>query len=172
VTFVRDDFKAPSDSLDEFLRFLDCARARRKIAVVGRISDHRGRSRAVYTPFAHAAAKVVDLLVFVGDRPASLWAGSRCGSSGPLVEFAGSRAEVVVFATVREASRFLYDELRPGDLVALKGSGVCDHLERILLVHQTDVQCWRARCGRTNSCDACALLGCSADLDDVVPASP
>ena len=75
VEVVRDDFKAASDSLDELLRFLAAARASRKILVVGRISDHPGRSRSVYTTFGRAAAAVADLLVFVGERPEALWGG-------------------------------------------------------------------------------------------------
>lgn len=165
ITFVRDDFKAPSDSLGEFLRFLDRAKAQRKVAVIGRISDHPGRSRQVYTAFASAAAKVVDLLVFVGERPVSLWGGPQDSRDLPA-ELSGARAEVRLFATVRDASRFLHGELRPGDLVALKGSGPSDHLERILLVHQTTVRCWRASCGRTLACDACELLASVAEPED------
>ena len=74
---VRDDFKAPSDSLSEVLRFLARARAARKVLVVGRISDYPGRSRPVYTTLASAAIAVVDLLVFVGERPEGLWGGPR-----------------------------------------------------------------------------------------------
>lgn len=167
IAFVRDDFKATSDSLGELLRFLDRAKAERKVAVIGRISDHPGRSRPVYTSFAHAAAKVADLLVFVGERPASLWGGPR-ESHDLFAELAGARAEVRLFATVRDASRFLRHELRSGDLVALKGSGASDHLERILLVHQTAVRCWRAHCGRTLACDSCDLLALAAEPEDAL----
>lgn len=95
IAVVRDDFKAVSDSLGEFLRFLEQARAERKVAVVGRISDHPGRSRSVYTEFAHQAAKIIDLLVFVGERPESLWGRTRRGSSEFLADFAGERSRGV-----------------------------------------------------------------------------
>ena len=142
TTFIRDDFKAPSDSLAEAVRFMASARASRKVAVVGRISDHPGRSRRPYTEFARAACDVVDELVFVGERPNSLWAGTE--------------VPWTVFRTVEAASRGL--TLRRGDLVLLKGSGPADHLERILLDRTVGVRCWLTTCGRVIGCDQCAQL--------------
>ena len=158
VTFIRDDFKATNDSMPEVVRFLENARARRKIAVVGRISDHAGRSRRVYTTFAAASAEVVDLLVFVGERPEDLWGRDRRNSATFLSEFASARARVELFETVKAASKFLRLELRSGDLVMLKASGVSDHLERALLQYQTEVSCWERDCGRVIACDSCDRL--------------
>ena len=172
VTFVRDDFKATSDSLEELLYFMECARAVRKIAVIGRISDYPGRSRGVYTSFARSAAKVADLLIFVGERPESLWGGARRGSDGFLSELKVGKAIVHLFESVRDASSFLRGELRHGDFVVLKGSGASDHLERILLEHQTTVRCWRAQCGLIMSCDPCNLLSLSAEPGDSLPEMP
>jgi UDP-N-acetylmuramoyl-tripeptide--D-alanyl-D-alanine ligase len=169
ITVVRDDFKAASDSLEETLRFLDEARAVRKVAVIGRISDHPGRSRGVYDAFARAAAELVDLLVFVGERPESLWGGDRRSSPRFLAEYSASRARVELFATVREAAQFLQRELRTGDLVVVKGSGPSDHLERVMLVHQTTVRCWRASCGLVLGCDSCERLGVEAEPLDPLP---
>jgi UDP-N-acetylmuramoyl-tripeptide--D-alanyl-D-alanine ligase len=169
ATFLRDDFKATNDSMPELIRFLQAARATRKIAVVGRISDHPGRSRRVYTLFASAAAEVVDVLIFVGERPESLWGRHRRRTPDFLAEFKSASADVQLFETVREASAYLRAELRPGDLVLLKGSGVSDHLERILLQHYAEVRCWRAQCGRTIACDACDLLGCAFDPGNEPP---
>ena len=78
---------------------------------------------------------------------------------GFLAEFGGQRASVALFATVRDASRFLENELKPGDLLVLKGSGATDHLERIVLTQEEEVGCWRAQCGLVTSCDDCARLG-------------
>jgi UDP-N-acetylmuramoyl-tripeptide--D-alanyl-D-alanine ligase len=155
VTFIRDDFKAPSDSKSEVAQFLSQARARRKIAVLGRISDHPGRSRPVYTAYASAIAKVVNLLVLVGERAEDLWGRHRRDSADFLAEFKSFGAEVRLFETVEAASENLRDELRPDDLVFLKGSGVADHLERILLQFQSPVRCWETNCRRTIACDIC-----------------
>jgi UDP-N-acetylmuramoyl-tripeptide--D-alanyl-D-alanine ligase len=166
VAVVRDDFKATSDSLDEVLHFVDQAQATRKIVVIGRISDHPGRSRSVYTSFVHAAQRVADLVVLVGERAEELWGRDRRRSPDFLAEFSGGRAKVELFETVQDASRFFKDELRSGDLVLLKGSGASDHLERIVLEHRTGVQCWRARCGRVVACDECELLDVPARPND------
>jgi len=170
IAFVRDDFKAASDSLDDVLAFFAAARAARKIAIVGRIADHPGRSRPFYTSFARAALNVVDLLVFVGERPAALWPTVDRLSRDFPDQFARTRTRLVIFPTVREANDFLRSELRAGDLVVLKGSGPSDHLERIVLGYQTTVRCWRAQCGLVIACDACELLPSPADLKDGLPA--
>jgi UDP-N-acetylmuramoyl-tripeptide--D-alanyl-D-alanine ligase len=169
IAVVRDDFKATSDSLGEVLDFLARARAARKVLVVGRISDYPGRSRRVYTAFAAAAVAVVDLLVFVGERPEGLWGGPRRGTPEFLAEFSGQRARVELCATVQEAGQFVSGYLQPGDLLVLKASGPTDHLERVALMHQTDVRCWRAHCGQVLSCDACALLDRPAHSGDALP---
>ena len=169
VVVVRDDFKAPSDSLSEVLRFLARARAARKVLVVGRISDYPGRSRPVYTTLASAAIAVVDLLVFVGERPEGLWGGPKRGTPEFLAQFAGQRARVELFATVEEAGRFLNGYLQAGDLLMLKGSGPTDHLERVALMHEVDVRCWRTSCGRVLACDDCALIDRPARSDEALP---
>ena len=161
VTFVRDDFKAASDSIDDVLRFMAAARARRKVAVIGRISDHPGRSRPVYTNCARAAIDVVDELAFVGERPHSLWSAGPTPWDDP--EAPSRRACVRVFRTVEDASKALNPELRAGDLVLLKASGPADHLERILHDRTGAVACWLSDCGRVNACDECERLRSAVD---------
>lgn len=151
ITFIRDDFKAPADSLPEVLAFLRDAAAARKVAVFGRISDFPGRSRPTYTRLAREATAILDTTVFVGQRAAELWAGdARPQGTG--------RGRLDVFATVAAAAGFLGGHLRPGDLVLLKGSGPTDHLERVLLSRKRRVACWQAACGRVHACDHCELL--------------
>lgn len=170
VSFVRDDFKATSDSLDELLTFLARARAVRKIVIVGQISDHPGRSRPFYTAFARAAAPLVDRLVFVGDRAAALWDGPRRSTLDAALTPGEGSGRIAIFNTVRDATQHLRGEWRAGDLVVLKGSGPSDHLERILLDGRAPVQCWRAHCGRVVACESCEWLSSPADLDAPVPA--
>lgn len=166
VAVVRDDFKAASDSVDEVLHFVEEAQAERKIVVIGRISDHPTRSRALYTSFARPAANVADLLVLVGQRAEETWGGRRRRSPRFLADLSGARARVELFETVRDAARSLRSELRSGDLLVLKGSGQSDHLERIVLEHQTTVGCWRARCRRVVACEECELLALPAEPED------
>jgi UDP-N-acetylmuramoyl-tripeptide--D-alanyl-D-alanine ligase len=145
VTFIRDDFKAPVDSVPEVLAFLREASAARKLAVFGRISDYPGRSRRAYEAVARQASEVLDTVIFVGTRAVELWGSRR-------------RASPYVFELVAQASGFLTGYLRAGDLVLLKGSGPTDHLERIMLSRQQPVSCWLPDCGLTTSCDACERL--------------
>ena len=153
VTFVRDDFKASSDSIPEAFAFMASARAARKIAVVGRISDHPGRSRPAYEACVRAAIEVVDELVFVGERPHSLW----CSGPRPW-DGESHRASVSVLPSVEDAARDLAPRLREGDLVLLKASGRADHVERILHARTGEVACWLADCGRVTACEECELL--------------
>lgn len=145
VTFIRDDFKAPADSIPDVLEFMAHAVATRKILVFGRISDYPGRSRRIYTDVARQALAIADAVVFVGRRAVDLW-GEEHGTSP------------YVFGSVAQATGFLSGYLCAGDLVLLKGSGPTDHLERILLSRQQPVSCWLTDCGLATSCDACELL--------------
>lgn len=165
VTFIRDDFKAPADSLPEVLHFMREATATRKVGVFGQISDFRGRSRRTYSDAARHAIATLNAVVFVGERPVDHW-GLYCGSGADQRQLRqqlglganGAGGRMYVFKTVEQATGFLSGYLRMGDLVLLKGSGPTDHLERILLSRQRPVSCWLARCGRINGCDDCELL--------------
>ena len=177
VTFIRDDWKAPADSLPEALAFMASAEASRKIAVLGTISDYPGRSRRVYSTIACEAMAQLDVVVFVGDRAADLWGrhddpsataetalrervarGALNSGRPPDDAHVGRFGSMFVFDTVRDAHAFLSEFLTPGDLVLLKGSGPADHLERTILGRMSDVTCWEHRCGRLHPCDMCELL--------------
>jgi UDP-N-acetylmuramoyl-tripeptide--D-alanyl-D-alanine ligase len=163
VVFIRDDYKAPADSLPEVLAFMRDARAERKLAVIGRIADIAGRSRPTYTQVARQALAILDTTIFVGARATELW-----GTHTSLAvddqqrrrhQIAGADGgAMLVFETVEHTAHFLHHYLRSGDLVLLKGSGPADHLERVLLDREAPVSCWETSCGRTDACDACALL--------------
>jgi len=164
VTFVRDDFKAPADSLPEVLRFLADADANRTVAVIGRISDYPGRSRPAYSGIARIAVTTADVVLFVGARAVALW--GRAESTGDQARLHAAiglgpgflAAPMYVLDTVQRAAAFLADILSAGDLVLLKGSGPVDHLERILLDREHAVGCWLTDCRRVISCDDCSLL--------------
>jgi UDP-N-acetylmuramoyl-tripeptide--D-alanyl-D-alanine ligase len=163
ITFIRDDFKATNDSISEVARFMKTARAGRKVVVLGRISDHPGRSRRAYSAAVRELASSADVVVLVGERHEDLWGRGRRTSPDFLSELRDFGADVRLFETVRDASRYLIGELRSGDLVLLKACGVSDHLERVMLQFETDVQCWESRCGLTIACDCCARLRCATD---------
>jgi UDP-N-acetylmuramyl pentapeptide synthase len=183
VTWVRDDYKAPADSMPEVLDFLRTARATRKVAVIGRLSDFPGRSRPTYIWAAQQALAVADIVIFVGDRAGELWgrhptpvtgtalAGAELDPRTPDGQGRG-RGVMYVCPTVAQASDLLRSLGRIGDLVLLKGSGPADHLERVMLSRYGPVSCWLAHCGRVVCCDDCEqrTAGSAALSPDGVPA--
>ena len=44
VTFIRDDWKSPFWTMTTVFNFLEAAQAKRKIIVIGTISDYRGET--------------------------------------------------------------------------------------------------------------------------------
>lgn len=148
ITFVRDDFKAPQWSLEAPLRFLRDARAQRKVAVIGTISDSPNDISRRYSKVARAALEIADLVLLVGSHTLSTERANRIRSDGSLR----------LFRSVREATAFLDEELRSGDLVLLKGTNKTDHLVRIVLARRQEVRCWESSCRRIAFCDECPRL--------------
>lgn len=145
VTFVRDDFKAPQWSLQAPLDFLREAHARRKVAVIGTISDTPNEPARRYAKAARAALEVADLVLLVGPHTISTERANRIRSDGSLR----------LYPSTRDAAAFLRSELRSGDVVLLKGTNKADHLVRILLDRRKAVQCWESSCRKIMFCDEC-----------------
>ena len=130
VTIIRDDWKAPLWTVPASLRFMRNAQARRKVAVIGTLSDYRGDAASKYVAVAEDAMMAVDHVVFVGP-----WA-SRCLRVQPQ----NAHQTLHAFANVSEAIPFLKTFLRNDDLVLLKGSDAADHLENIVpAIRKTDL---------------------------------
>ncbi len=113
VTFVVDDAKAPLWSLPAAFDFMKRAAAKRKVIVVGSISDYVGRSSdTIYRGVATQALDVADLVLFVGSKATKVLKGR------PHVKGASLRA----FYSLTDAHAYLESVLRSGDLVLLKGA--------------------------------------------------
>jgi UDP-N-acetylmuramoyl-tripeptide--D-alanyl-D-alanine ligase len=147
ATFIRDDWKASLSTIPPALDFMKEARAKRKIVIVGTISDSPGSDR-IYASVARQALAVADHVIFVGPLAFASLRAKRHARDDAL------RA----FGTVKDVCEYLRRFLQPGDLVLLKGSNTADHLVRLVLARTTGVECWRAQCGRLDFCDACPLL--------------
>ena len=156
VTFIRDDWKAPLPSLAPAVDFLKAARAPRKIAVLGTVSDYPGSRERHYARAAKAMRTAADLLLLVG--PNSI--------PGLRARRDAADDSILAFPTVRAASEHLDRILQPGDLVLIKGSNRADHLCRVVLNRTRGVKCWRARCGRRIFCDDCRLIDQPAQAED------
>lgn len=142
VSFIRDDFKAPEWSFDAPLDYLREARAARKIAVIGTISDSSIEDKRRYGRAARKALEVADLVILVGSHTMSRARARNLCDDGRLI----------VYRSVRDAAEYLKRELRSGDLVLLKGTNKQDHLIRIILHRTKPVKCWDMTCGRMGFC--------------------
>jgi UDP-N-acetylmuramoyl-tripeptide--D-alanyl-D-alanine ligase len=116
VTFIRDDFKAPLWSIPAALQFMREARARRKVVVIGSISDLPGPSETLkvrlYADVARQALAVADHVIFVGPQARKVLRARRQPGDAALQ----------AFYSVEAAGDYLRTLLQPGDLVLLKDS--------------------------------------------------
>ncbi len=145
VSFLLDAYKAPFWSIDLAFEAVQEAVAGRKIIVLGTMSDLHGDTKSKYRRTIRSALEIADLVVFTGPLSNTVRRG--------LTE--ADDARLNIFATVYEASRFVNDTLRGGDLVLLKGSAASDHLERIYLDRLDRIACWREHCGKKKPCMRC-----------------
>jgi UDP-N-acetylmuramyl pentapeptide synthase len=66
VAFIDDGWKAPLWTISVTLRFLQMARARRKVMIIGTISDYSASASRTYADVAGKALAVADRVIFVG----------------------------------------------------------------------------------------------------------
>lgn len=146
ITFLRDDWKAPLWSLDSAFAFMRQARSRRKVIVLGTVSDYSLSASKLYPKVAKRAMDVAELVVFVGPH-----APRACKAEPGSDRLRGVE-------DLAQASEFLKLALRPGDLVLLKGSNKADHLVRLIIDRESPVKCWVYGCGKSEFCRPCGEL--------------
>ena len=148
VVFLRDDRKAPLWSIPQSFEVLARARAARRIAVVGSISDKSGSNDERYRQVARRALAAADEVVFVGPNARLARPAARGADEHRL------RA----FASLADARRFLDGFLTNGDLVLLKGTLKKDHLADLLPpaeARRRSVRPTPVRRGRAAEANAC-----------------
>lgn len=146
VTFIRDDFKAPLWTIDSCFDFMRSAQAKRKIIVIGMLSEcGTGALEKKYIKVARRAQEIADVTVFVGPF-----------ASHVLKARLPDRKDALhAFSHTREATEFINALTREGDLILLKGTNKQEHLERIILARTGDIACWRNDCLRIEFCSEC-----------------
>lgn len=112
VTFLCDDVKTPVWTIPAVMDYLRRATAKRKIIILGNLSDYQEPLDPTYARVARQALGVADCVFFVGR-----WA-SRCLRAKRHPDDHALQA----FVTVDHINGFLRGFLQPGDLVLLKGS--------------------------------------------------
>jgi aminoacyl-tRNA hydrolase len=121
ISFVLDHEKSPMWTMAASAAFLSTARARRKVVVLGTISDYQGNPGRKWPRVAADLLDHSDALVGVGPH------GMLALRTKPRMAGRTIRA----FGTADEALAFLHGFLEAGDLVLLKGSGA-DGLDEIV----------------------------------------
>lgn len=150
ATIIRDEWNGSIDTFEPALQFLKDARADRKIVVFSDFSDSKKKLRTRANYLGRIAAEHAELAVFVGDY------ADRSAQSA--LEAGLAREAVHDFFSLADATRFLKDELRAGDLVLIKGQAN-HHLSRIYLGLLGEVSCSRPSCPKQILCDRCPELG-------------
>lgn len=159
ITFISDAWKSPLWTIRTCLDFLGAADVRRKIIVIGSISDTPKGFYHKYKAVIQQAPDTLDKIIFVGDHTdAALKA-----RSGPDDD------RIMAFPTVRRLEAFLSGYLRAGDLVLLKGTENVDHLHRLALSRLGGIACWREKCGYHRYCIDCRHLHRPAVPNDPEP---
>jgi UDP-N-acetylmuramoyl-tripeptide--D-alanyl-D-alanine ligase len=147
ITVIRDDFKAPAWSVHPLLDQLRDARARRKIFVLGSISDCRDTPTFIVKT-AREALAVADIVIFTGS-----FASAALKARKP-----GAESRLHAFTHTIDVANFLQSIQQEGDLILLKGTNKKDHLSRIPLSLSQTVNCWVDDCGRDMFCSECSHL--------------
>lgn len=154
AVLVRDDLKSPVESVREAIAFLGTIPARRRILVLGEVTEPPGNQGAVYRALGEQAAAVADGVVLVCDGKTA-----QRYSSG--LRAAGMASESVTRCgrSVGRAVDALRGELGEGDVVLVKGR-LEQRLERIALaLSGRPVRCALQRCGAIHlACAECSCL--------------
>jgi UDP-N-acetylmuramyl pentapeptide synthase len=153
VTLLRDEFKSTLETIHTALDVLAELPATRKVVLIGPISEPPGSQGPLYRAVGARIAQVAQLAISVGcDHRKYLSGAARAGLPRDRFLHAGPG--------VHDAIAVLRRELRPGDLVLLKGrSTQCLQRVALALMGRT-VRCAIPHCRLDHrTCDSCPLLG-------------
>jgi UDP-N-acetylmuramoyl-tripeptide--D-alanyl-D-alanine ligase len=146
---LRDDYNASIDTIETSLRILEEAKAPRRLLVITDMSDLAAHRRNRLKYLAGRAPVVAEVMVLVGEMAEY---GKR-----RAIEAGMQRENVHTFPSIRAAAEFLRRELRPNDLMLLKGR-TTDHAARIFFAQLGAVGCWTEYCPKRMLCDICWKL--------------
>jgi UDP-N-acetylmuramoyl-tripeptide--D-alanyl-D-alanine ligase len=150
---LRDEFNSPQESIHAALDVLASIPARRRLAVLGEVSEPRGSQGPVYRAIGEKLASTVSLAVILGGSFQPYASGVRRAATGGIELFNARRS-------VQRAAAVLRERLAPGDVVLIKGRDT-QRLDRVALALMgQDVRCDIPVCFFLKTrCAACALLG-------------
>lgn len=151
VWLLRDEHKSGHETFFAALDAFAAIPARRRIAVVGDISEPPRPQGPVYRAIGARLGASADRVIVVGTMYRRIAGGARdAGMPGEHVIDAGRN--------VHEAIARLRELLEPGDVVLLKGRDT-QHLERVwLALMDRTIGCRLVYCDSRTRCDRCPML--------------
>jgi UDP-N-acetylmuramoyl-tripeptide--D-alanyl-D-alanine ligase len=153
VMLLRDEFKAPEETVDAALDVLEEIPAARRIVVLGDVDEPTSPQRRVYRRLGERVGRCATRAVFVtrSEHMSSSRAGARAGGLLPEA--------ITTVRSVGEAVAALQD-LGAGDVVLIKGRHT-QRLQRIALaLSGRTVRCDLHYCNaRLTECSRCPMLG-------------
>lgn len=152
---LRDEYNGSPHTLDVMLEVMREARARRRVLVFSDVSDSREQPRKRLRAIGKVAAELADAAIFVGGH-AHHAVKAACNAGMDTAHCHDA-------ADVQTAAELLRAELRPGDLVFLKGR-MTDHLSRIAFAQFGSIGCRRNTCGVRDPCEFCRRLKPGYDI--------
>ncbi len=150
---IRDEFRSNVETIDAALDLLEQLPGRR-FAIMGEVNEPPSPAGPVYWRLGARLAAICDRVAILGSRSSyqKFISGARK---------AGENPEVFVRASHdwRRAVEAIAGELRPGDVVLVKGRNEQCLARASLALMGEDVRCVRPSCtARSGLCDGCPLL--------------
>jgi UDP-N-acetylmuramyl pentapeptide synthase len=148
---LRDDFKSTLETVDAALDVLAEIPARRRMVVLGEVSEPPGSQGPIYRRLGARVAEVASRAVFVGVNFQRYAAGAR-GAGLPATAMVNAGRDVL------GAAELVRSWLGPGDVVLVKGRDT-QRLDRIwLAIEGRPVRCNIDFCDARGRCDSCPML--------------
>ncbi len=153
AVLLRDEFKSSLHSVDAAFDTLEEVPARRKIVVLGDVTDYPGQSGDTYRRIGDRVGRIADRAVFLGDH-AKTYAAAAFRAGMPRERITKAKDDLPA------AIRALPPDLGAGDVVLIKGRSN-QRLGRIALALQgRRIKCLIDSCPlfESVSCDHCGML--------------
>jgi UDP-N-acetylmuramoyl-tripeptide--D-alanyl-D-alanine ligase len=149
---LRDDFKSAQETIEAALDLLGEIPAKRRIVVLGDVSEPVGAQGPIYRHLGQRVAEVASRAVFLtGNNVSAYIAGGKKGGLAP-------EAMIDAHGRVKEAIEALKDDLGPGDVVLIKGRDT-QHLARVAIgLAGRKVGCELTTCDVKLRCEWCPML--------------
>jgi UDP-N-acetylmuramoyl-tripeptide--D-alanyl-D-alanine ligase len=152
VLVLRDENKSPLETIEVALDVLSATPAQRRVVVLGDVEQPPGSKGAIYRRIGERIAKIASCAILVGGHSYSGYTSGlkRGGMPQEKILYAGQNAS--------NAAKLLSEELKPGDVVLIKGRGT-QRLGRVVLsLMGRTVRCDIDFCKAEVRCERCPML--------------